>query len=420
MTKNGYKQTEIGIIPEDWELLSFDDAFSFLSNAAYSREQLSDNGEIYYVHYGDIHMKWNHFLNLKDEQLPTITKSLLKNFSLIRENDLIMADASEDYDGIGKSIEIVNIGDKNVISGLHTFLLRDKNNHFVPKFKAYLHSNKLIKKNYDKYATGLKVYGVSKTNLKKILIPLPPKPEQTAIATTLSSIDSLITSLQKLIDKKKMIKHGAMQELLTGKRRLPGFHGEWINKPIKELGKVINGGTPSTFVDLFWNGDIAWATPTDITGTQGKYIYETERYLTNDGLQNSSAQLLPKGTILLCSRATIGELKIADIPITTNQGFKSIICNNNCDNQFLYYKLLTIKNLLIEKAIGSTFLEISKNETENLVLFIPDNFIEQTAISTILSDLDLEIERLETKLFKLKSLKLGAMQQLLTGKIRLL
>ena len=112
-----------------------------------------------------------------------------------------MADASEDYEGIGKSVEVKNIKDRKAISGLHTFLLRGKKDVFSNGFKAYLHSNKIIKTQYDKLATGLKVYGVSKGNLKLIQIPLPPLPEQTAIATVLSDTDSLLQAIEKKIAK---------------------------------------------------------------------------------------------------------------------------------------------------------------------------------------------------------------------------
>src|SRR3989338_6267777 len=184
--KQGYKETETGVIPEDWDLVSWGDAFDFLSTATYSRDQLCENEETGNVHYGDIHTKLNTFLDFEKISLPSINKAKAKNYSLIRDGDLIMADASEDYEGVGKSVEVRNIKDKKSISGLHTFLMRDKKTLFAKGFKGYLYSNRLIKTQFDRLATGLKVYGVSKNNLKGVLIPYPKPEEQFLIASVLS------------------------------------------------------------------------------------------------------------------------------------------------------------------------------------------------------------------------------------------
>ncbi len=220
--KKGYKQTELGIIPEDWDVISYGEAFDFLSTASYSRADLSENDEAFYVHYGDIHTTWNFFLDFKKHNPPTIEKIKVKNYSFIKDGDLIMADASEDYDGIGKSVEVKNITTNKAISGLHTFLLRGKEGIFVDGFKGYIHSNRFVKTSMDRLATGLKVYGVSKTNLKTIQIPRPTLPEQTAIATILSDMDSEIERLEQTRDKYTMIKQGMMQQLLTGRIRIHG------------------------------------------------------------------------------------------------------------------------------------------------------------------------------------------------------
>jgi len=131
-----------------------------------------------------------------------------------------MADVSEDYEGIGKSIEVKGLGSRKVISGLHTFLLRDKAENFINGFKGYLHLSKFVKKQFDHMATGLKVYGVSKANLKLIEIPLPPSAEQTRIAKILFDIAQEITALETKLAKAKKIKQGMMQNLLTGRIRL--------------------------------------------------------------------------------------------------------------------------------------------------------------------------------------------------------
>lgn len=249
-------------------------------------------------------------------------------------------------------------------------------------------------------------------------ILLPPLEEQVAIAKALSDVDSLISSLQKLIEKKKAIKQGAMQELLTGKKRLPGFSEEWSKQQLGDICNIVNGGTPSTSIAEFWNGKILWCTPTDITSCSTKYIYTTESKITESGLKASSATLLPKGALLLCSRATIGEVRIAGNTICTNQGFKSLVVHQNISNEWLYYMVHVLKPNMLEKAIGSTFLEISKKDLAELDIIVPE-FTEQKAIAQVLSDMDSEMEQLEKKLAKYQQIKQGMMQELLTGRIRL-
>lgn len=215
----GYKKSELGDIPEDWDISTYGQVFSFLSTSTNARSDLSDTGEYGYIHYGDIHTKWNDNLNLENSSVPRISSDLVSS-SFIEEGDLIMADASEDYAGIGKSIEIQGVRDNLIVAGLHTYLLRDVNNIFVDGFRGYLHCIRAVKANIDRLATGMKVFGVSKNNLKTIPIPVPPKEEQTAIAAILSDMDKEIQILQQRLDKTRQLKQGMMQELLTGKIRL--------------------------------------------------------------------------------------------------------------------------------------------------------------------------------------------------------
>ena len=259
---------------------------------------------------------------------------------------------------------------------------------------------------------------IDQTVLGRCPIPYPALKEQTAIAEAVSDADNLIFYLQKLIEKKKAIKQGAMQELLTGKKRLPGFSGEWSKQQLGDICNIVNGGTPSTSIAEFWNGKILWCTPTDITSCSTKYIYTTESKITESGLKASSATLLPKGALLLCSRATIGEVRIAGNTICTNQGFKSLVVHQNISNEWLYYMVHVLKFNMLEKAIGSTFLEISKKDLAELDIIVPE-FTEQKAIAQVLSDMDSEIELLEKKLAKYQQIKQGMMQELLTGRIRL-
>ena len=192
---------------------------------------------------------------------------------------------------------------------------------------------------------------------------------------------------------------------------------DWEIRFLPFFGDVVSGGTPSTNISAYWNGDIAWCTPSDITSTAGIRIIETEKRITEQGLSKSAAILLPPGSLLLCTRATIGDAKINSVPMATNQGFKNVV-PKNCNIFFLYYLLQTKKKEMLEKAIGSTFLEISKSSLCSIPLQYPQ-LPEQDRIAEALSDMDELIASLEKLIAKKKAIKQGAMQELLTGKRRL-
>lgn len=169
--------------------------------------------------------------------------------------------------------------------------------------------------------------------------------------------------------------------------RFPEFTEGWATKSISDLATVIGGGTPDTTVKSYWNGDIQWFTPSEIG--KNKYVDLSLRTITEEGLNNSSAKLLPPYTILLSSRATVGECSIALQECATNQGFQSLIAKN-CDMDFLYYLIQTKKKELIRKACGSTFLEISANEIRKIHTYVP-SINEQKKIGVLLSLIDKRI-----------------------------
>lgn len=218
-SKKSTKQSELGEIPEDWEVKTYGEVFTFLSTSTNSRADLSEEGDLGYIHYGDIHTKWHNKLDFNKENLPRISK-VSASSTLVIDGDLIMADASEDYEGIGKSVEVFNVADKQLIAGLHTFLLRDKYKVLADGFRGYLHTIPSVKNTFDRLATGMKVYGISKNNLSTVCITVPSPEEQTAIATILSDMDEEIQALKQRISKTRQIKQGMMQELLTGRTRL--------------------------------------------------------------------------------------------------------------------------------------------------------------------------------------------------------
>jgi type I restriction enzyme S subunit len=192
---------------------------------------------------------------------------------------------------------------------------------------------------------------------------------------------------------------------------------DWKISSLDSIGKIYTGGTPSTIIKKYWNGNINWFTPTDIS-KNSKYISTSKRKITEFGIKDSSAVKLPINSIIVCTRATIGELSILKEIGATNQGFKNIYCNNDISTDYVYYQLLYSKNKLKKLACGSTFLELSTSEFRKFKIPLP-NLTEQNKIASILSDWDRAIENTNNLIEKLQLRKKGLMQQLLTGKTRL-
>ncbi len=191
------------------------------------------------------------------------------------------------------------------------------------------------------------------------------------------------------------------------------FHDEWINTTIGKVATVVSGGTPSTKIPQYWEGDINWYTPSEIG--KNKYVFSSKRKISKEGLDNSSAKLLPKNTILLSSRATIGETSISMNESTTNQGFQSLIVNSDVDLNFIYYLIESNKRNLLKKATGSTFREISSKEIKKLEIKIP-TLNEQKKIGTMLSSVDQKIELIKQQLNQTTKFKQFLLQHLFANK----
>ncbi|MCX8482298.1 MAG: restriction endonuclease subunit S [Crocinitomicaceae bacterium] len=194
----------------------------------------------------------------------------------------------------------------------------------------------------------------------------------------------------------------------------------WVMKELFSLGNVSSGGTPDTTNEIFWNGNVNWCTPTDITKLNGsKYIGETVVKISAAGLKNSSARLLPINSVIVCTRATIGKAAISVEEISTNQGFKNIIPNEKKVNvEFLYYSIINSENKLLRLGNGSTFLEVPKSDFEKFKIPLPP-LPEQKAIAKVLCAADAAIHTTEKLIAKKVLRKKWLMQQLLTGKKRL-
>lgn len=382
--RKGYKKTEIGVIPDDWEVKQMGKvATSIASGKSKSKFAIG-------------------------------TYPVFGSTGIIGWND------QYDYQGnkiliarVGANAGTVNIVDaKYGVSDNTLIVSYDKNTDI--NFSYY----QLISIRLNQLVFGSGQPLITGGQLKSLLVPLPPtKAEQTAIATALSDADALISRLEELIAKKRNIKQGVMQELLTGKKRLPGFNGKWEVKELGEIAEMSSGGTPLTSNNSYYGGQIPWVVIADMTRIK-KYLFNTEKNITEIGLRNSSAKLFKKGTLLFAMYASIGKCAIAKVDITCNQAILGIN-TKKIDTEFLYYYLAFNEQKFLQMGQTGTQNNLNKEIVQNLDIPYPSSQ-EQTAIAQVLSDMDAEIEQLEQKLDKFKMIKQGMMQELLTGKTRLL
>ncbi len=409
----GYKQTEVGVVPESWEQYFLSDVCDRIGVG------LATSVTKYYRQSG-VPIVRN--LNIKDGYFDGADMLYLSE-------DFAKANFSK----AAKAFDVLtvhtgsNLGQTCVLpasfDGCQTFttlITTPKKRILDPEFLCIHMSSAVGRGEMDRLQVGGGKGNLNTGDLKKYRVAIPPLPEQRAIATALSDVDTLLAKIDHLISKKRDLKQAAMQQLLTGQTRLPGFSGEWEVKRLGDVADIRSGGTPSTTQPAFWAGNVPWCTPTDITALNGfKYLEDTNRKISDEGLRSSSAELIPAWSIVMTSRATIGECAINRVPVSTNQGFKNFIPHGWVDVDFLYYLLLTQRQTFIGLCSGSTFLEINKAQLSSVNVNIPRNKAEQTAISTVLSDMDAELAALEARREKTRALKQGMMQALLTGRIRL-
>jgi type I restriction enzyme S subunit len=240
--------------------------------------------------------------------------------------------------------------------------------------------------------------------------------EQNRIAEALSDVDNMISSLEKLIAKKKAVKQGAMQELLTGKKRLLGFDGEWERILLEDVCIFYNGGTPSKKRSDWWNGSIPWISSSDLSGNSITSV-NINRYITQDALDHSATRLCPQNAVSIVSRVGVGKVAVTPCELCTSQDFTTIVSSAH-NPYFLAYMLVPIMKDMAMQAQGTSIKGVTVEDIAKIKISTP-SIEEQNQIVSILSDMDSEIETMEQKLEKTRQVKQGMMQQLLTGKIRL-
>ena len=321
-------------------------------------------------------------------------------------------------DPAGRACLVHDIGEKRMLTSVDVTIYRPNPQKADRRFLVAILSTPAWFREVNERCGGSTRTRIARSELGKIQLLIPPIEEQVRIADALADIDDSIATLERLIVKKQAIKQGMMQQLLTGRTRLPGFTDDWVNSTIRSVARVTGGGTPSTRIASYWGGDVPWFTPAEIWSVGAGLVSRSVRTITQHGLANSAATLLPAGTVLVTSRASIGNCAVTAVPVTTNQGFASMIPNDDRSTWFLYYWVQQNQSELVSRAAGSTFLEISASKVASIPLRQP-GLEEQAAIGAAIRAADLELEILAHRLKKVQAMKTGMMQQLLMGRTRL-
>lgn len=409
-----------------WESINLSEAFKPLKASPFTRDELNYTGGQYQnVHYGDILVRFPSVVDVIKEDLPYVNDSAetrCGRCTLLQNGDVIIADTAED-EAVGKAIEIQGIDGQKVISGLHTMAFRPKEGLFAPGFLGYFLNSSEYHNQLLPLMQGIKVLSISKSAIADTVIKYPSYDEQERIVESLSGVDDLIGALDEAIAKKQQIKEGLMQQLLTGKTRLPGFTGEWSVKKMWEL----------TAWDKYFNEVDRFKQVKVI-----KYPYLLAADLTAMALQNGDVCLLATGDFdgwTTAERAGkyLCEGEVVSIPwggyanikytkgkfVTADNRIATSLNTNVLSNKYLYYYMLTNQDLINSFYRGAGIQHPSMLDVLDMDIRFP-SIEEQQAIVMTLSVSEDEIKELKKKREKYSLVKQGMMQDLLTGKTRLL
>lgn len=392
-------------LPSGWNEKTIGEIFQFIKNYSNSRAELNDYDEISYIHYGDIHKYYRHRIECDKVDFPKISAEKLSKdinkISYAKNGDLIVVDASEDYECTCISAEIKNLNYK-LVSGLHTFLLRDENKIFADGYRGYIFYNHDVHIQCCKVATGISVYGISQENLKNIKIMIPPLDEQKRIAEILSTFDDLIENLTKLIEKKEIYKKGVMQRVLTGKVRFEGFTDEWKEINLRDI--VEEYSIPNTNkLKQYTIGKNGIKELDDFRHSIDKHkVFKKNDLIVGIGIDEINVNInLDYGC---CS------------PVYRVYSINTNLLNPKFGYFYIRKAIDRIKNKITRKSTRREF-EFDHKEFIKYSILLP-SLEEQKKIAELLTLIDKDIEILKRLLYLRKLQKKGVMQKLLTGEVR--
>ena len=408
--------------PVDWEMLNLGKSSVLKARIGWqglTTAEYLDAGDYYLITGTDFkhgYIDWDNCVYVEK-----LRYDQDKNIQVKEDDVLVTKDGT-----IGKVAFVNNVPKKTTLNS-GVFVIRPVHKSYYPRYFYYVLMSEHFKEFLGKLTAGSTISHLYQKDFVHYEFPLPPTlTEQKAIATALSDVDALITSLEQTITKKKAIKQGAMQQLLTpphkGGKRLPGFKGEWERVEVKKVINVGRGGSPRPIQDFMttYSNGVNWIKIGD-TSRFSKYINSSKEKIIPEGVQFSRS--VSVGDFLLSNSMSFGRPYILKIHGCIHDGW--LVLQNyqdSFDREFLYYTLMSkdVFDQYLAKASGSGVLNLNKELVKVVELNRPKDLNEQKAIAQILSDMDAEITLLETKKEKYQAIKQGMMQELLTGKTRLI
>ncbi|MCP4104165.1 MAG: hypothetical protein GY749_01285 [Desulfobacteraceae bacterium] len=409
--RKGYEETKLRWIPDEWNVLSISQlSVNGTQNGLYkTKEFYGDGYEM--VHMPDIFS--SRILVEGGMKKVLLSENELSKYQLY-EGDLIFARRSLVLEGVGKCCLIGKLK-KPVAFESSIIRVTLKNDLIFPMFALHYLESYRGKFEMLRFARQVAVSGIAGSDIQKYVFPLPPLTEQKKIAQILSTWDKAIELTEKLIQAKKRLKKGLMQQLLTGKKRFGEFKNEnWNIFKLKE--KVDKFIVPMRDKPKTFKGTIPWCRIEDF---EGKYLSgsKSNQCVDQETIKEMRLKVYPVGTVLCSCSANLGICAITKVPLITNQTFIGLFPNKYLNEEFLYYQLTFNSVNLNKLSTGTTISYLSREEFENFSIKIP-SLAEQKKIASVLSACDKELKLLNKKLEALKQQKKGLMQKLLTGQVR--
>ena len=406
--QRGYKQTEVGVIPEEWDADNLG-RFWGVTDCKHVTAQFVPEG----FPLASIREVQSRFVELTNAKQTTahFYNLLIEGGRKPRSGDLILSRNAT----VGEVAQVAEWHPPFAM-GQDVCLLRKKSDEHSTEFLQSIFQSPVILKQLADLMVGSTFKRANVQQIRNFAVPMPPPPEQRAIAETLSDVDGLLGGLERLIAKKRDIKQAAMQQLLTGKTRLPSFHGEWEVKRLGDAFTITAGKSKSAYV--VEGGDF-WVCDMGSVSIEGRLIVSKRTNYRGDFLKRGDL-IMPKDDI--GGGNIIGKVGYIDANDSYILG-DHVYCLRALegDPRFLAYVINShrVNSELRKKVIGSAQLGLGRKSVNEQEIVFP-SIPEQTAIAEVLSDMDAELATLEQRREKTRALKQAMMQELLTGKTRLI